>query len=74
MARKLPPHATIRARPTYRRLELSAEAQVSAEAEVIAAQEVERILTRLDAEIPEAQKRMDELLARLRATRILGAA
>jgi len=28
--------------------------------------EIDRILDRLDAEIPEAQKRMDELLARLR--------
>jgi hypothetical protein len=28
--------------------------------------EINRILDRLDAEIPEAQKRMDELLRRLR--------
>jgi hypothetical protein len=32
--------------------------------------DIDRILARLDAEIPEAQKRMDELLARLRTSRI----
>jgi len=31
--------------------------------------EIDRILDRLDVEIPEAQKRMDELLRRLRDTR-----
>ena len=31
--------------------------------------EINRILDRLDAEIPEAQKRMDELLRRLRDIR-----
>jgi hypothetical protein len=36
--------------------------------------DIDRILDRLDAEIPEAQKRMDELLARLRTTRIGAAA
>jgi hypothetical protein len=30
--------------------------------------EINRILDRLDAEMPEAQKRMDELLRRLRNT------
>jgi len=30
--------------------------------------EINRILDRLDAEIPEAQRRMDELLRRLRDT------
>ena len=39
-----------------------------------ALQEIDRILTRLDTEIPEAQKRMDELLAKLRTTRIVQAA
>jgi hypothetical protein len=37
-------------------------------------QDIDRILDRLDTEIPEAQKRMDDLLARLRATRIVVAA
>ncbi len=32
--------------------------------------EIDRILDRLDAEVPAAQKRMDELLARLRTMRI----
>lgn len=36
--------------------------------------DINRILDRLDIEIPEAQKRMDELLARLRTTRIVVAA
>ncbi len=33
-------------------------------------QEIDRILSRLDAEIPRARKEMDELLVRLRTTRI----
>jgi hypothetical protein len=37
-------------------------------------QDIDRILTRLDAEMPEAKKEMDELLARLRTTRIVAAA
>jgi hypothetical protein len=37
-------------------------------------QEIDRILTRLDTEIPEAQKRMDELLTRLRTSRLTSAA
>ncbi len=37
-------------------------------------QDIDRILARLDAEIPEAQKTMDALLARLRTTRIAVAA
>jgi hypothetical protein len=42
--------------------------------EQAAIEDIDRILARLDAEIPEAKKRMDELLARLRTTRILSAA
>ena len=37
-------------------------------------QDIDRILTSLDAEMPEAKKEMDELLARLRITRIVAAA
>jgi ABC-type phosphate transport system auxiliary subunit len=37
-------------------------------------QDIDRILARLDAEMPEAQKEMDALLARLRTTRIVEAA
>lgn len=49
---------------------LRGEGRVSAEAEVIAAQEIDRIIARLDVEIPKAQHTMDELLSRLRTTRI----
>jgi hypothetical protein len=36
----------------------------------VAVEDIDRIIARLDAEIPEAQKAMDALLSRLRATRI----
>jgi len=36
----------------------------------LAAQEIDRILARLDVGIAEERKQMDELLARLRTTRI----
>jgi hypothetical protein len=49
---------------------IAATGKVSAGAEVIAAQEIDRIIARLDAEIPEAQRNMDALLARLRTTRV----
>jgi hypothetical protein len=49
---------------------ISGEGKVSAEAEVIAAQEIDRIIARLDVEIPRARREMDELLAPLRTTRI----
>jgi hypothetical protein len=39
-------------------------------AEAVAAQEIDRIIAHLDVEIPKAQQTMDELLARLRTTRI----
>jgi hypothetical protein len=42
--------------------------------EAAALQDINRILARLDREIPEAQKSMDELLSRLRSTRIQTAA
>jgi len=42
--------------------------------EEAAIEDIDRILARLDAEIPEAKKEMDALLARLRTTRILSAA
>jgi hypothetical protein len=35
-----------------------------------AAEDIDRIIAKLDAEIPEAQKAMDALLSRLRATRL----
>jgi hypothetical protein len=37
-------------------------------------EDTDRILARLDVEIPEAMKEMDALLARLRTTRIVEAA
>jgi hypothetical protein len=40
------------------------------ESDEAALADIDRILTRLDAEMPEAQKRMDELLARLRTSRV----
>lgn len=46
------------------------EAAAAAAQEVAALQEVDRILERLDREIPEAHQRMDALLSRLRTTRI----
>jgi hypothetical protein len=49
---------------------LSGEGKISAEAEAMATQEIDRIIARLDVEIPKAQQVMDELLARLRTTRI----
>jgi hypothetical protein len=49
---------------------LSGEGKVSAEAEVIAAQEIDRIIERLDIGIAEEKKAMDALLSRLRTTRI----
>jgi stalled ribosome rescue protein Dom34 len=49
---------------------LSGEGRVSAEAEVIAAQEIDRIIERLDVGIAEEKKAMDALLSRLRTTRI----
>ena len=36
--------------------------------------DIENILARLETEIPEAKKAMDELLTRLRTTRLRGAA
>jgi hypothetical protein len=38
--------------------------------EVAAAEEIDRIIARLDIEIPKAQQSMDDLLGRLRTTRI----
>ena len=46
----------------------------SAAEEAAALQDIGRILERLDREIPEAQRSMDELLSRLRTTRIQTAA
>jgi hypothetical protein len=42
--------------------------------EAVMQQDIDRILARLDAEIPEAHKRMDDLLTRLRTTRVMVAA
>ena len=55
---------------THRSSTIRGEGTVSAAAEVIAAQEIDRIVARLDVEMPKAQQTMDELLARLRTTRI----
>jgi hypothetical protein len=49
---------------------ISGEGKVSVEAEVTAAQEIDRIIERLDVGIAEEKKAMDALLSRLRATRI----
>ena len=46
------------------------EEAAAAAHEVAALQEVDRILERLDREIPQAHQRMDALLSRLRTTRI----
>jgi hypothetical protein len=48
----------------------SGKDKISAEAEVTAAPEIDRIIARLDVEIPKAQQTMDELLTRLRTTRL----
>ena len=42
----------------------------SEQAETAAAEEIDRIIARLDAEMPKAQQSMNELLGRLRTTRI----
>ena len=44
--------------------------RASAATEIVAAEEIDRIIARLDVEIPKAQQSMDELLGRLRTTRI----
>ena len=54
--------------------ERTAHAMRTAAEELVMQEDITRILMRLDAEIPEAQKRMDELLSRLRTTRIVSAA
>jgi hypothetical protein len=66
MARR--PKAEAQARAAQTSAKNAGKGRASAEAEVTAAQEIDRIIARLDVEIPEAQKRMDALLARLRAT------
>ena len=66
MARATKPKAgrrTIQASAT-----ISGMGKISVTAEIFAAQEIDRIIARLDAEMPQAQKSMDELLARLRTT------
>jgi hypothetical protein len=52
-------------RPLTSRMRVASE-----QAEVAAAEEIDRIIARLDAEIPKAQQSMNELLGRLRTTRI----
>jgi hypothetical protein len=44
--------------------------ETSEQAETAAAEEIDRIIARLDAEMPKAQQSMNELLGRLRTTRI----
>jgi hypothetical protein len=70
MARRARQKTEIRGRTTEASATLAVTGKVSAETEVIAAREIDRIIARLDAEMPEAQKNMDALLARLRTTRI----
>jgi hypothetical protein len=62
--------AEAKARTTQASGKIAAKGRVSAEAEALAVQEIDRIIARLDVEIPKAQQSMDELLARLRTTRI----
>ncbi len=64
------PKAEAKTRTVQASVTLAGKGKVSAEAEVIAAQEIDRIIARLEVEIPKAQQTMDELLARLRTTRI----
>ncbi len=46
------------------------EADLLPQSADVAVEDIDRIIARLDAEIPEAQRAMDALLSRLRATRI----
>jgi hypothetical protein len=46
------------------------EAKLLQQSADVAADDIDRIIARLDTEIPEAQKAMDTLLSRLRTTRI----
>ncbi|MBV9784896.1 MAG: hypothetical protein JO264_13885 [Acidisphaera sp.] len=46
------------------------ESGVSAEAEALAAEQIDQIIERVDAGITAEKKAMDELLSRLRTTRI----
>jgi hypothetical protein len=70
MARRAKPKTETKRRTIEASATIAATGKVSAGAEVIAAQEIDRIIARLDAEIPEAQRNMDALLARLRTTRV----
>ena len=70
MAGRARPRTGTRGRTIEATATLATTGKVSAEAEAIAAREIDRIIARLDAEIPEVQKNMDALLARLRTTLI----
>jgi hypothetical protein len=64
------PNVEAKTRAIQASAKIAGKGRAPAEAEATAAQEIDRIIARLDVEIPEAQKRMDALLARLRTTRI----
>ena len=64
------PKAEAQTRSIQASAKIAGKGRAFAGAEETAAQEIDRIIARLDVEIPEAQKRMDALLARLRTTRI----
>jgi hypothetical protein len=71
MARRTPKtESKGRPRTVHAGTTLSVEGTVSAEAEVIAAQEIDQIIARLDAGIAEEKKAMEELLSRLRSSRV----
>jgi hypothetical protein len=67
MARR--PKAEAKAPTVHASAKTAGVGRVSTEAE-LAAQEIDRIIERLDVEISKAQRTMDELLARPRTTRI----
>jgi hypothetical protein len=59
--------APVRQKPTRRKAGSGQRLVEAADGEL---EDIDRILARLDVEIPRARKEMDELLARLRTTRI----
>jgi len=61
---------TKRGRPRRAAVTMADESGVSAEAEALAAEQIDQIIERVDAGITAEKKAMDELLSRLRTTRI----
>jgi hypothetical protein len=70
MARSTRPKAQGKARTNEASATISGVGAVSAKAEVIAAQEIDRIIERLDVGIAAERKAMEALLSRLLNTRI----